>query len=75
MQRLKQAHHSWLAAPALLLCVIALGAVIHYALTPEPSTILVLAGMLVIAFGMEMILLLLRDPVGKSRWTTPPPKT
>ena len=51
-----------IALLGVLLCLIALGAVVYYALTTEPLTVLVLAGMLAVAFGVEILLVLLRRP-------------
>jgi amino acid transporter len=51
-----------LALLGALLCLIALGAVVYYAFTTAPLTVLVLVGMLAVSFAVEILLLALRRP-------------
>lgn len=49
-----------LAILGMVLCLVALGAVIYYTLTTAPLKILVLASMLALAFGVELLMFLFR---------------
>ena len=49
-----------------MLCLIALGAVIYYTFTTAPLKILVLAGMLALAFGVKLLMSLSRRNEGQS---------
>jgi amino acid transporter len=51
-----------IALLGVLLCLVALGAVVYYTFTTAPLTVLVLVGMVAVAFSVEVLLLLLRRP-------------
>ncbi|MDQ3797019.1 MAG: APC family permease [Pseudomonadota bacterium] len=51
-----------LAFTGLLLCLMALAAVVYYTLTTNPLMILVLAGMLIASFAVEIALVVVRRP-------------
>ena len=49
-----------LAILGMVLCLVALGAVFYYTITTAPLKILVLVGMLALAFGVELLMFLFR---------------
>lgn len=51
-----------LALLGVLLCLLALGAVLYYTLTTDPATVWVLVGMVVVSFAVQILLLVVRRP-------------
>lgn len=64
-----------LALLGVLLCLIALAAVVYYALTTEPLTVLMLIGMVVVSFAVEIFLLVVRRPMVNLREHFSPRRT